>query len=881
MFVERAANLAWTLLSNAQLLGGPKRLIVTELPLDVHIPAILEAIAARRSLVLSAPPGSGKTTRLAPALVKSGLIKKNESVALLQPRRIAARSIAARIAIEQGWALGEEVGYQVRHESVVSHRTRLKVLTEGVLNRQAVADPFLEGLGAVILDEFHERSIHTDLALALVGEARKTVREDLIVIVMSATLDCDTISKHLADCPVIRVETRNYPVEIEYRELPFKRIEDQATAVLEEVLRAGAAGDVLVFLPGAGEIERVQRRIEMAAAASKYVVLPLHGKLSADKQDMALKPSPRGLGKIVLATNIAETSLTIDGIRTVVDTGKARVASIDQARGLDKLELESISRASADQRAGRAGRTGPGRCIRLWPERVHRLLAEHDRPEIQRVDLSAAMLSVHAAFGVRDPREIAWFEQPPEESLAGAERLLEMLGALEGDSKKLTHLGARMAGLPVHPRIARLLIEASDRGFSRAGATLAAILSEPDFLTKGKPGTGRPRAGDRGSSDVLVRIDTFEYARSINFSRSLLDLGVDPARARAVEQTRRVLERIVRDASRSGAPEREPEEEDLLELVLFAYPDRLARRRGPRGDAAVMVGGGGVRLGPESVVRDSELFLALDPRQNDRSNALEAWVSIASAIALESLEALLPGTLRRSVEIRFDEQKRKVVGLAVLRYHDLVLKEDQGVAVDALAAGELLAQSLEGGRGSDWILEDPAAKAWLDRLAWLVSALPELELPDIGPAVFSEILRSACAGKSSEQEARNTPLVPILERLLTHSQLEAMRRHAPDRMTLPNGRQTKIVYSEDRPPTVSARVQDLFGWTETPRIAAGRTPLLLEILAPNQRPVQLTSDLAGFWSNTYFQVRKDLRGRYPKHAWPEDPKNAKPIVKKT
>ena len=509
---------------------------MTELPIDASLPRIIEALRGRSAVVV-APPGSGKTTRVAPAILRSDLLSADHpGVIVLEPRRVAARAAAARIAQEQGWTLGEEVGYQVRFERRFSPTTRLRFLTEGILTRQLLGDPFLESVGAVILDEFHERNLNSDLALALLREVRREVRPDLILVVMSATLDADPVARFLDDCPIVRSAGRSYPVSTEYR--PVNRPASALTLVplLEQlIIDPNASGHILVFLPGRAEIERVRKRLEPAAAHAGALVLPLHGSLSPEDQDRALLPGNRQ--KIILSTNVAETSLTIDGVTTVVDTGLARIVRYDAERGIDRWELARISRAAADQRAGRAGRTGPGRCIRLWSEREQRGLADFEQPEIHSVDLSATVLALHA-WGTADPARFAWYDPPAPERLAASERLLLMLGGLAGNPPRITPAGHEMLALPVHPRLARLLVAARQDGRAREGAAVAALLSERDIRARADakaPGANPARQpATSGLSDVLDRLDMLAEAEKMRFAPSLRSRGIDPAAARQV-----------------------------------------------------------------------------------------------------------------------------------------------------------------------------------------------------------------------------------------------------------------------------------------------------------------------------------------------------------
>ena len=841
---------------------------MTPLPIDARLPEIVDLIREHRCLVLVAPPGAGKTTRVPVAVLRSGcLASGHPSLVLLQPRRVAARASAARIAEENGWPLGGTVGYQIRFERRIGPETRIKVVTEGILNRQLVADPFLEGVGAVILDEFHERSLHSDLAIALLREVREAVRDDLILVVMSATMAAGPVSRFLGGAPILEVEGRAFPVSVRYRGGSADPLADRvAAAVRDAVEDDPTPGDVLAFLPGVEEIRRAGRSLDLWAGRTDTLVLPLHGSLNADEQDRALRPSDRR--KVILATNIAETSLTIDGVTTVIDGGMARFASSDPARGLDRLELGRISRASADQRAGRAGRTRPGRCWRLWTEAEHRGLAESDPPEIARVDLCAAVLALHA-WGHADPAAFAWYEAPPPASLAAAGRLLALLGAIEGDRGTITPLGHRLLDIPAHPRLGRLLIEAARLGMAREGATLAALLSEKDILLRTFARSARPEV--HSESDVLIRLDRFAEAEHARFNPGLRDRGVDPIAARQVAKVRDDLLRVVRRLPGGPVVRTDgPDEADLLKLVLLAYPDRVVKRRGGDGSTGVMVGGRGIRLDPESVVRDAELFLALDPREDRRSGTLEARVRIASGLRLEWLEELHPEVLRRDRSLRFDEGRRRVVSTTTLAFLDLILREDSSAPVDPAAAGPVLAAALSP-LGRSFFEGVEACAAWLGRLDLARLHVPEAGWPGFDEADWPELIASACQGKRSEQEAAGGPLLAVLKARLTYAENQKLDELVPEALTVPSGNKVRLDYASGPSPILAVRLQEMFGCAETPRIAAGRVPVLLHLLGPNYRPVQITADLKSFWSSAYFQVRKDLRSRYPRHSWPDDP----------
>jgi ATP-dependent helicase HrpB len=856
------------------------------LPIDRLLPEVVEAVRAGRNVVIVAPPGAGKTTRVPPALIAAGtLAPDHPALIVLQPRRVAARVTAQRIADEHGWRLGEEVGYVIRFDRRVGPRTRIRVATEGVLNRLLLADPFLEGIGAVVLDEFHERSLHTDLALALLKEVQQTVRPDLKLIVMSATLDAEPVARFLGDCPVVRSEGRMFPVEVTYCPAAHPTAPDVIGAAVDDCLRAGSdSGDILVFLPGVEEIRRAAAALAPVAVQRGVVVLPLHGSLSADEQDLALRPSARR--KIILATNIAETSLTIDGVRTVIDSGRARFASFDPARGLDRLELGRISRASAAQRAGRAGRTAPGRCIRLWSEREQRGLPEAEVPELLRVDLSATVLALRA-WGAHDISSFGWYEAPPGDRVAAAERLLEMLGAFTGEPKRLTPLGRQLLEIAAHPRLARLLIASTVQGFAREGAALAALLSEKDIVRAGEPGQGvRPVSG-RGSSDLIARLDRLAEAENDRFSARLRSRGIDGPAARRTARVRddllRQARRVARDATgrppddHPSADGREPTEDELLQAILLAYPDRVVKRRGSEA-TGVMVGGRGVRLSPASVVRESGYFVAIDPRDDRRGATREARVQIASAIRLEWLETLFPESVRRERSVRFDEGRQRVVGVSSLWYRDLLLSEDLNAPVDPLEAGRALAAAL-GPRVRELLAADESAAAWLARLTFINEAMPDLALPAFTDEVLAEAVADAAVGKRTVDEVTAHSLLPMLKLRLVPAQNRLLDEHAPESLMVPSGNRIRLRYEPGRPPILAVRLQELFGWTETPRIAGGRVPIVVHILGPNFRPVQVTNDLRSFWTTTYFQVRKDLRGRYPKHSWPEDPLTARAEAK--
>jgi ATP-dependent helicase HrpB len=851
------------------------------LPIDDVVPEITAHLRSSRSLVLVAPPGAGKTTRVPPAILLGGLLSADHpNLIVLQPRRVAARTVAARIAEERGWELGREVGYHVRFDRKISTGTRLRVLTEGILTRQLLDDPFLEGVGAVLLDEFHERSLFTDVAVALLREVQQTVRPDLILVVMSATLEAEPVAKFLGHCPIVRAQGRTFPVAISYAP-DSSPLPARVAAAVERVVDQSDAGDVLAFLPGA---EEIRRAMELLSHRDDLAVLPLYGVLTPAEQDLALRPSDRQ--KVILATNIAETSLTIDGVRTVVDAGFARVASYDVDRGLDRLDLQRISMASATQRAGRAGRTAAGRCVRLWSEKEQ--LEPFDLPEILRVDLASTVLSLHA-WDKPDVRKFGWYQSPDEATVVAAEQLLTMLGALSANGA-ITAMGKKLANIPTHPRLGRLMLAAAEKGLLHEGASLAALMAEKDILL---PGRGPAMAS---TSDLIYRLELLDQAERSRFSGSLFDRGIDVVAARQACKTRDELLRVGRylgtepgrvapvfkdrefkdrEFKDRGDTPRLRNEDDLLRLPLNAYPDRVTRRRANDPQAGIMVGGSGIRVAHESTVKQGDYFLAIDLRHDQRSVTREPLVRIASVIQVEWLAEMFPASVRKERGVEFDPAKNRVIGFVRTWYRDLLLDDDRNAAVDPIAGGEALATALRA-RAREIFAGDESAVNLLTRIAMLRQQMPEHAWPAFSDEELGELLGEVCVGKRSVAELGSGALVGALRSRLVYPLDRLLEEHAPESLEVPTGNHIRLEYSANQPPVLAVRLQELFGWTDTPTVAAGRVKVRLHLLGPNYRPVQVTDDLRNFWATTYFQVRKDLRARYPKHSWPEEPLKAKP-----
>ena len=768
------------------------------LPIDAHLDTIRDLVRKHRAAVIVAPPGAGKTTRVPPALAEDG------PVIVLQPRRLAARSLARRIAAERGWTLGEEAGWHVRFDRNFSKATRVLVATEGILTARLQSDPLLLGFRTVIVDEFHERSLHADLALALARQAW-LARDDLNIVVMSATLDAEPVASFLGDAPIVRVPGRQFPVAIEYA--PGR---GPVEAIRAELAREG--GHILAFFPGVPEIASAARALAGAPELRGAQVVQLSGRSSPEDQDEALAPS--ATRRVILATNVAETSITVPGVTTVIDTGLHKVPRLDAALGLDRLETERISLDSADQRAGRAGRTSPGRAVRLWDPRD--ALRSHREPEIARVDLAPPVLEVLAWGG--DPASFAWFEAPPVERVVAAMELLRLLGAVTGD--RVAPLGELLRRLPVSPRLARVLVAA---GGSPLAATACTVISER-FAPRGPL--------PAGNSDVIARADRLGEA--------------PPSIRRAAEEIAKTAHRVLADRAialvvRNARVEGEDDETIVRRALLAGFPDRLCRRRAAGSPRVVLASGHGGVLDRGSVVLDGEFLLALDVEAGERGPGAEARVRLASRVERE----WLPATTRR-VEHRFDPGSEAVRAIEVERVFALMIAE-RAVSPDPEQAFPLLVSAFVA-RG---VTPDQAPIAARLRFAGI-----DLDLQAIG--------RTVCAGQTA------LPTLAIAASIGHHERRE-LARLAPETLALPSGRDTKLDYRDDATVVASVKLQELFGLADSPRIGARGAPVVFELLAPNGRPVQTTRDLRSFWDKTYPEVRRELRARYPRHPWPEDP----------
>jgi len=882
------------------------------LPIDAAVPQVLAAFARARAVVVDAAPGAGKTTRVPRALLD--VVPAGQKILVLEPRRIAAKMAAIRVASELGEQAGETVGYAMRFEEAVGPGTRLVFMTEGVLTRRLLRDPELRDVGAVVLDEVHERHLEGDLALALLLHLRATRRPDLPLVAMSATIEAGRFAARLGGAPVVRSEGRMFDVAIEYADRSESReLELRVVSAVRRCIDEGLDGDVLVFLPGAAEIRAAAGALAPLAKTADLLVMPLHGSLSIEEQTRAIRPADRR--KVVLSTNVAESSLTIDGVVAVIDSGLANVASHSPWSGLPTLRKSPISKASAAQRAGRAGRTRPGRCLRLFTRGDHEARPEHDSPEIARADLSFALLLLTAA-GVRDPLELPWLDAPPAAALATAEALLTWLGAIE-DGRRLTAVGRRMLDFPLHPRLARVVVEAEALGVGRDGAALAALLGERDLVapTFGQGGQGQGRAGHGGprtahslgrdgtSSDVLAALGAYRAggrglvpARVAAVARAERQIGGQVRRggARAAEtagQGRRGGAGLAESAGqgrRGGAAAdlSDEERESRLRLaLLMGYPDRVGRLRRPTNDTRrsereiLFAGGGSAALAAESGVDGVDLVIAIDAEERHEGRGPRTLVRAASAIEADWLLDRFTDRIEDRMDVLWNESAERAEVVRRLLYQGLALEESAARPTgDALllASQELLRAARTKGWRAFAPGEDVAR--FLLRVRFARTHCPDAGLPELADADVDTALASLCEGRRSFAELRAADFTSAIKNRLSPPQARKLAEIAPEAVALPGGRKAKITYSESAAPFIESRLQDFFGMRAGPSAALGRVPIVLHLLAPNQRAVQVTTDLAGFWDRHYPAIAKELRRKYPRHAWPDDPRTATPPV---
>ncbi|MGU3540251.1 ATP-dependent helicase HrpB [Methylobacterium sp. A54F] len=802
------------------------------LPIDAVLGDLERALAGRSAAVLVAPPGAGKTTRVPLALLDAPWLA-GRRIILLEPRRLAARAAAERMAATLREPVGETVGLRVRLGSKVSARTRIEVVTEGVFTRMILDDPELSGIGAVLFDEFHERSLDADLGLALALDAQGALREDLRILVMSATLDGARVAGLLGDAPVIASEGRAFPVETRHLDREAgARIEDAMVDAVRRALRADP-GSVLAFLPGQAEIRRVAERLADAVGPETEIA-PLYGALTPAEQDRAVAPTPAGRRKVVLATSIAETSLTIEGVRIVVDSGLARVPVYEPGLGLTRLVTARASRASVDQRRGRAGRTEPGICWRLWPEAATASLDPFTRPEILAADLAGLVLDC-AAWGVTDPTALPFLDAPPAPALAEARSMLSALDAIDRDGR-LTPLGKRLRALPLPPRLARMVLAAGETGRAQAAADLAAVLVE------------RGLGGD--SVDLSNRVQ-----------RLVQDRG-----QRAAD-----MRRLAAGWARQAGGGREPAEAGPL--LALAYPDRVARARGREGEF-VMANGRAGRLDPAlPLARESYLVVA-----DLAGTAANARILAAAAITRDAIETLFPGRIESQEQVAYDPQARALRARSLRRLGAVTLGERTLPVPADLASAEILARGITGD-GLARLPWTPALRQWRARVRFLRAAegdaWPDLSDDALG-ATAAAWLAPAIVGRTGLDAVTADNLGEALHGLLPWSLRARLDAEAPTHVEVPTGSRIPVLYEEGAEPVLAVRVQELFGLGRHPVIGGGRVPLVLHLLSPASRPIQITRDLPGFWRGSWAAVRSEMRGRYPRHPWPEDPLAAPP-----
>ncbi|WP_224995785.1 ATP-dependent helicase HrpB [Cesiribacter sp. SM1] len=824
-------------------------MIESELPIQAVLPDLKKKLQDQLTLILEAPPGAGKSTVLPLQLLQESWLA-GKKVLMLEPRRLAARAVAHRMAWLLGEKVGQTVGYRVRFENKVSKDTRLEVLTEGILTRMLGQDNTLEGVGLVIFDEFHERSLHADLALALCREVQAVLRDDLRLLIMSATLDGNALSSMLGNAPVLKSQGRQYPISLQYlpqeqRGVPGgEAIAQQVTKAVRKAL-AEEEGDVLVFLPGLGEIRRVEERLQ--EAQPELSLHPLYGDLPQAEQQAALLPHPHGKRKVVLATSIAETSLTIEGIRVVVDSGYSRVPRFEPRSGLTRLETEAVTRATADQRAGRAGRLGPGVAYRLWSEGMHQHLLAQRQPEIMEADLAPMVLEL-AGWGIADLRSLNWVTPPTAGAVAAALELLHQLGALENG--RITDKGREMLKLPTHPRLAHLLLEGKEANMAALAADVAALLEERDPLQK------------EAGADLSLRVEALRRARS---SR----------RGHAAERGGFMrIELLVSNWCRlfSIAPGTEPvADQEVGKLIAAAYPERIARR--DSGNRYRLANGRAARL-PEADPLGHEEWLAIAHMDAGKG---EGKIFLAAPLNPKDLRALA----KEQEVVAWDTGRGELVANKELRIGDVLLESKPLGAIPEEERLRLLCGAVKAD-GENLLSWTEDVKQWQARVLSLRHWRPGEAWPDVStPALLQEPeqwLAPYLAAVRRQDDFRRLDLLQILQSSLSWELQQRLAQLAPLSLEVPTGSNIRLEYRADgSPPILAVRLQEMFGLLETPVVNEGRTRVLLHLLSPGYRPVQVTQDLHSFWENTYAAVRKDLRGRYPKHHWPEDPWTAEAV----
>jgi ATP-dependent helicase HrpB len=853
---------------------------------------IVATLHRTNRLVLVAPTGSGKTTQVPQMLLDAGFATApGRKIVVLQPRRVAARTVAARVAWERGGKLGEEVGYQIRFDDQTSLGTRICFVTEGILLRWLQDDRTLNDVAVLLFDEFHERNLLSDVALALAKHLQQGARPDLKIGVMSATLEAEPVAGYLDDAPILVSEGISFPVQVRYLDHQDRRpAAEQAADAVERIVNTGEPGDVLVFMPGMGEINATLNALRAARLNERVACIPLHGELPPEQQDLAFAPTP--LRKIVVATNVAETSVTIDGIRHVVDSGLARVARYDAERGLSTLFIEEISRASADQRKGRAGRTAPGTCWRLWTESGQLNRPEKNTPEIQRSDLAEVVLLLHS-LGIQRAAAFDWLDKPDPPAVERAEQLLHTLGAIDPGTEQLTPVGRQMLRLPMHPRYSRMLVEAAARNCVRGAALCAALVSGRDLLVR--PGREDRRMAEarelfEGSqlSDFFTLMRAFEFARKANFNvESCRRYGIHAQVARQVDQT---FEQILGIAERSKlapgdqpsaagekasapAPGQSPSDDALLHCILAGFVDQLAVRRDQGTLDCDLTEGRHGTLARESVVQNSPLFVAASIREVQGRTGPLTLLGLATAVKREWIEAMFPQQVTARVEHLFDRTHKRVAAVRLVRFHDLVIHHEHQRELDPAAAGRCLAEAFQKG----WFelpLFKHELKQFIARVNLVAAAMPDLEFPRLDAAGITNCLARAFHGMSLVKEAQGTRLEDAFHAHLAPEQRAWLDELAPLSLPWPDGRKVKLLYAEPSaspaevtPPEIQIKLTECFALKEHPRICEGRVPVKFWLGTPDGRRLEATTDWPAWRAQSYPKLKPALQKKFPGHTW--------------
>ncbi len=882
----------------------------TSLPIhQIHTP-IVETLRAGNRLVLVAPTGSGKTTQVPQMLLEAGLAG-DKKIVVLQPRRVAARTVAARVAWERNCKLGGEVGYQIRFDDQTSLGTRICFVTEGILLRWLQDDRTLPDVGIILFDEFHERNLLSDVALALVKQLQQTQRPDLKLAVMSATLDAEPVADYLSvatspaqagnpcldptsrrsdsatlpPCPILVSEGQSFPVEVRWLASHDERpISDQAADVVEQIVNSGEPGDILIFMPGMGEINATINACRATRTSERLAFIPLHGELQPEEQDLAFSPNP--LRKVVVATNVAETSVTIDGIRHVVDSGQARVARYDSERGIGTLFIEEISRASADQRKGRAGRTAPGTCHRLWTQSGHLNRPERNTPEIQRSDLAEVVLLLHSLH-IRKAAQFDWLDKPDPAAVERAENLLRMLGALDEATDELTPIGQQMRRLPMHPRYSRMLVEASKRGCVRAAALCAALVSGRDLLQRLRRedkhiAEARELFEASQDSDFFTLMRAYQFAKNNNFSvESCRRHGINAQAARQVEQTYAQIvqiaeqQKLLQFEAGGGTSAGKPDDTALLRCLMAGFIDQLCLRRDMGSLECDLTEGRTGTLVRESVVQNSPLFVAASIREvPSRGSTNLTLLGLASAVKREWLEELFSQHIRAQVEHLFDRTHKRVAAVKLVRFRDLVIHHEHQREVDPIASGRCLAEAYQRGF-FELPLFNHEVKQFIGRVNLVCAAMPTLELPPLDQKAITACLARAFAGLTLAKEAQAAHVRDEFVKHLAPEQVSWLDELAPASLTWHDGRKLKLLYPENatakdgqpNPPELQVKLQECFALKEQPRICEDRLPIKLWLCTPDNKRLESTTDWPAFKAAVYPKLKPALQKKFPGTVW--------------